>query len=34
VAVYHESQLAALVERVGAAIDRFRVGELDAFGVE
>ena len=33
-AAYHESQLAALVERVGAAIDRFREGELDAFGVD
>ena len=28
------SQLAALVERVGVAIDRFRDGELDAFGVD
>jgi hypothetical protein len=34
VAAYHESQLAALVERVGAAIDRFRDGELDGFGVD
>lgn len=34
VAAYHESQLAALVERVGAAIDAFRGGELDAFGVD
>jgi hypothetical protein len=34
VADYHESQLAGLVERVGAAIDRFRNGELDAFGVD
>jgi hypothetical protein len=34
VADYHESQLAALVERVGAEIDRFRDGELDAFGVD
>ena len=33
-AAYHESQLAALVERVGAAIDRFRDGELDGFGVD
>ena len=32
-AAYHETQLAALVERVGAAIDRFRDGELDAFGI-
>jgi hypothetical protein len=31
---YHEGQLAVLVERVGDAIDRFRVGELDAFDVD
>jgi hypothetical protein len=31
---YHESQLAILVEHVGDAIDRFRVGELDAFDVD
>jgi hypothetical protein len=31
---YHESQLAVLVKRVGDAIDRFRVGELDAFDVD
>jgi hypothetical protein len=34
VAAYHESQLVALVERVGAEIDRFRGGEVDAFGVD
>jgi hypothetical protein len=34
VAAYHETELAALVERVGAAIDRFRDGDLDAFGVD
>jgi hypothetical protein len=34
VATYHESQLAALVERVGAEIDRFRNGELNAFDVD
>jgi hypothetical protein len=34
VAAYHESQLAELVQRVGAAIDRFRDGELDAFDVD
>ena len=33
-ATYHESQLAALVERVGAEIDRFRNGELNAFDVD
>ncbi|MEO5743512.1 MAG: hypothetical protein ABIQ53_02825 [Terracoccus sp.] len=31
---YHESQLAALQERVGAALDRFRAGELDAFEID
>ncbi len=31
---YHENQLAALHERVGAALDRFRAGELDAFEVD
>ena len=31
---YHESQLAILVKHVGDAIDRFRVGELDAFDVD
>jgi hypothetical protein len=31
VAAYHEGQLAALVERVGEAVDRFRNGDLDAF---
>jgi hypothetical protein len=34
VAAYHESQLAALLQRVGAAIDSFRDGETDAFGVD
>jgi hypothetical protein len=34
VAAYHERQLAALVEHVSAAIDRYRDGELDAFGVD
>ena len=34
VAAYHESQLGELVERVGATIDLFRAGELDAFGVD
>jgi hypothetical protein len=31
---YHEGQLAVLVERVGDAIDRFRVGELGAFDLD
>jgi hypothetical protein len=34
VAKYHEIQLAALVERVGSAIDRFRDGQMDAFDVD
>lgn len=34
VAAYHEDQLAVLVERVGVAIDRFRSGQLDAFGAD
>jgi hypothetical protein len=34
VAKYHADELAVLVERVGSAIDRFRVGELDAFDVD
>jgi hypothetical protein len=34
VAGYHESQLTALVQHVGDAIDRFRGGELDAFDVD
>lgn len=33
-AAYHESQLAALIEHVGVEIDRFRDGELNAFGVD
>ncbi len=31
VAAYHEARLAELVERVGAAGDRLRAGEVDAF---
>jgi len=34
VAAYHEARLAELVEHVAAATDRFRDGELDAFGVD
>lgn len=34
VAEYHGDQLAALVERVGAAIDGFRGGQLDPFDVD
>ncbi len=34
VAAYHEGELAALVECVGAEIDRFRDGELNALDVD
>lgn len=34
VAAYHEAQLAALLEHVAQAVDRFRAGELDAFEVD
>jgi len=34
VAAYHEARLAELVQRVGEAIDRFRVGEVDAFDID
>lgn len=34
VAAYHEEQLTVLVVRVGEAIDRFRVSELDANDVD
>lgn len=34
VGAYHEAQLAQLVERVAAAIERFRAGELNAFEVD
>lgn len=33
VAAYHEAQQAALVGHIGDAIDRYRVGELNAFDV-
>jgi hypothetical protein len=28
---YHEAELAALVEHVARAVDRYRAGEIDAF---
>lgn len=34
VAGYHEARLVELVAQVAEAIDRFRDGELDAFGVD
>ena len=33
-AAYHEIQMAALVERVGSAIDCFRGGQLDVFDID
>ena len=34
VAAYHEARLSELVTHVAGAFDRFREGELDAFGVD
>ncbi|HEX5967057.1 MAG TPA: hypothetical protein VFY88_01170 [Intrasporangium sp.] len=34
VAGYHQAQLALLVERVGAEVDRYRAGELEAFDID
>jgi hypothetical protein len=34
VAAYHEAELGKLVSRVGAAVDQFRAGDLDAFKVD
>ena len=34
VAAYHGAQLAKLLEHAGSAIDRFRRGQLDAFGAD
>jgi hypothetical protein len=34
IAKYHETELGGLVARVGAAVDAFRAGELDAFEVD
>jgi hypothetical protein len=34
VAEYHQAQLAALVQHVGEAVDRFRAGQLDVFEVD
>src|SRR3984885_11293070 len=31
---YHESQLAGLLGRVGAEIDRYRAGEIDAYAAD
>lgn len=34
VATYHEAELAGLIEHVTEAIERYRAGELDAYGVD
>ncbi len=34
VSAYHQSQLAELLSHVGAAIDRYRAGETDAYTVD
>jgi thiamine pyrophosphate-dependent acetolactate synthase large subunit-like protein len=34
VSAYHQAQLAELLSHVGAAIDRYRTGEIDAYAVD
>jgi len=34
VSAYHQSQLAELLSHVGAAIDRYRAGEIDAYAMD
>src|SRR6202035_3807061 len=34
VSAYHESQLAGLLGHVGAEIDRYRAGEIDAYAAD
>jgi hypothetical protein len=34
VSAYHQAQLAELLSHVGAAIDRYRTGEIDAYTVD
>jgi len=34
VSAYHQAQLAELLSHVGAAIDRYRSGEIDAYAVD
>jgi hypothetical protein len=34
VSAYHQSQLAELLSHVGAEIDRYRVGEIDAYAAD
>jgi hypothetical protein len=34
VSAYHQAQLAELLSHVGAAIDRYRTGEIDAYAAD
>jgi hypothetical protein len=34
VSAYHQAQLAGLLSHIEAAIDRYRVGEIDAYAVD
>jgi hypothetical protein len=34
VSAYHQTQLAELLSHLGAAIDRYRTGEIDAYAVD
>ena len=34
VSAYHQAQLTELLGHVGAAIDRYRIGEIDAYAVD
>ena len=34
VSAYHQAQLAELLSHVGAAIDRYRAGEIDAYSMD
>ena len=34
VSAYHQAQLAELLSNVGAAIDRYRDGDIDAYAVD
>jgi hypothetical protein len=34
VSAYHQAELTELLSHVGAAIDRFRTGEIDAYAVD
>jgi hypothetical protein len=34
VSTYHQAQLAELLSHIGAAIDRYRTGEIDAYAMD